>query len=96
MSQNTHYNITIIRGRKVVCNREWLGFIRRLTNSNGSRFFFFIFFIFEEFSNQSPNLQTNNLVYQGIIAAVRECKVRTNIQPTADYELIHNRLLTMN
>lgn len=85
MSENICYNINIIRGRKLVCNWGWLAndilFIRQLTNPNGS------FFSFEEFSYQFPHVQTNFLVYEDIIASIREYKVRTNIQLTADYEI---------
>ena len=45
MSENIHYNINIIRGRKVACNRGWLAdnilFIRQLMISNESFLVFF-------------------------------------------------------
>ena len=45
-----------------------------------------IFFSFKEFSNQCPHVKTNFLVYEVIIAAIREY---INLGTT------YNRLLTM-
>ena len=74
MSENIHYNINIIRGWKVVCNRGWLANGIPFTKTAYEFKWNFFFFSFKEFSNQFPHVKTNFLVQEGIIAATREYK----------------------
>lgn len=73
MSDNINYSINIIKKRKVVCNRRWLAYDILLAASKFKWIFFF----------RPVSKCVNFLVYVGIIAAIREYKVRINIQLTA-------------
>ena len=76
--ENVHYNINIIRDKKTVHLKEWIdkGIIKigQLVDDSGN------FMSFENFQQKFPGVNTNFLVYIGIIEAIKRYKFATGLE----------------
>jgi len=71
LSECIHYNVNVLRDRRIVFVKEWcdngIFFIRQMIGANGN------FMSFREFSLQNPNIvRTNYLMYEGILNSIRQ------------------------
>ena len=88
MAECIHYNVNIIRDRRVVFIKEWVQsgilYINQLFNIEKGRFL-----SFAEFRERYPNLQQINfLVYMGIIHAIEQLCDRYDIELTPHYRVM--------
>ena len=79
VSENIHYNINITRERKVVYNREWSGMQITFFSSNSLWIQMETCSILKslDISFHKLNVWGGGGLYEGIIAAIREHKVKT-------------------
>lgn len=91
MSECIHYNVNILRDRKVICVKEWINndilYIRQLFNSNNNKFLTFV-----EFKEKYPViLKTNFLLYSGVIDAIQQYLIKTVITFDDSYRVVETK-----
>ena len=68
--ETIHYNINITRDKKIIHLKEWIEndiiTLGQLVNENGN------FLSFESFKRKFPGVNTNFLIYQGVIEAIKK------------------------
>ena len=68
VSECLHYNVTICRGKRVVCIRNWMDWgivsLGHLVGPHG-------YLSYNEFKAKFPNVRTDFLLYDGILTAVK-------------------------
>ena len=81
--ENIHYNINITRDKKTVHLKEWIenGIISvgHLVNDSGN------FLSFDDFKQKFPDVNTNFLIYQGVIEAIKRYKQKTGFDFNIEY-----------
>ena len=85
MAECIHFNVNILRDRKVVNVKEWINgnvlYVYQLFNYDAKRFL-----SFDEFKNQHPSFtKTNFLMYTGVIRSVQHYLVKTSISVDESY-----------
>ena len=91
MSERIHYNINILRDRKIVYVQEWcdagIFSIRQLVNANRD------FLTYDEFILKYPNiLRTNFLMYNGILNSIKQYKNNLNIIPDGSHRELDSKV----
>ena len=90
MSDHIFYNSNILRNHQPIFLKEWADndiiYIHQLHNDEGR------FLSFDEFRTKYNNLQTNFLVYQGTINAIRRYKNTIQIPNNFDFKLTENKV----
>ena len=86
MSECLHYNVNTKRGKRVVYVKEWFDagifFVHQLVNAGH-------FLIFQEFRVQFPTtVNTNLLMYKGIINAIRDYQINCKTELTEHLEVL--------
>jgi len=86
-----HYNVNILRDRKVIFVKEWCDndilWIRQLVNDNGN------FMCFEEFRMRYPHiLRTNFLMYEGIINAIKRYREKYDIKLSSNFKTFDSKV----
>lgn len=84
LSECLHHNPNIMRGKKVIYIKEWIneGIIQiaHMTNDLG------FFMSYREFQNKYPNIQnTNFLIFEGVLKAVKQYKKKCNVELIQNY-----------
>ena len=91
MADCIHYNINILRDRKVVYVKEWceagILWIRHLVNLDGT------FMNFQQFRLRYPTImRTNYLMYEGILNAVKLYRQRIDVNLTNTFKNFHSKV----
>ena len=91
LAECIHYNVNILRDRRIVYVKEWFDAgilcIRHLYNGNGD------LMNFQEFQLNYPNVRrTNFLMYEGILKAIKVYKEKQSIRFSNTYKIQENKL----
>jgi len=87
-----HYNVNILRDRKVVFVKEWIRneilYVHQLFNPNERRFY-----TFDEFEEQYPEIErTNFLLYSGVVHAIQQYLNNCDIAIMEDYCTVNTKV----
>jgi len=87
-----HYNVNVLRDRKVVIVKEWIQndivFVHQLFNPNERRFF-----TFDEFKEQYPEIErTNFLLYSGVVHAIQQYLGNCEFTIMEDYCTVNTKV----
>ena len=78
LAECIHYNINIIRDKKVVHLRHWVDneilYVRQLINQDGK------YLHFSEFKNKFPQVRIDFVMYEGILSAIRQFQKKAQIE----------------
>ena len=91
LAECIHYNIHIVRDRKVIFVKEWcdagIFWIRQLLNDTGS------FMNYDEFRQRYPTIvRTNFLMYEGIITAIKEYRRTIDIELSNEFKIFEPKV----
>lgn len=86
LAECVHYNVNIIRDGKVVYLRKWsdndVFLVRHLVSSDGR------YLTFDEFKTKFPQTETNFVMYEGVISAIRKFQKKAKVEFTDQGKLV--------